>query len=70
MDHVKSQQNSTSLWFLNREIYKPKILLLVISPPTDTQSGTTENFNISTEYTTIPNSPSPFVIQADLDTKR
>ena len=36
---------------------------------TNTQSGSNENLTISTEATTIPTMPSPFVTQSDLGTK-
>ena len=48
----------------------PTNTLLIIMPHyTNTWPGSTENLTISTEFTTIPTSPSPFVDQYKLGTK-
>ena len=38
-----------------------------MSPPQNTKYGSNENINISAKSTTINNSPSSFVTEADLD---
>ena len=61
--------NETMFFYqVQSNIKTPKNVFPVMYNYTNTQSGSIENITISTESTTIPASPSPFLTKYILDT--